>query len=242
MSLLSKAYYKEKGGQLVTPSQYEANNRANDIEYPALCISCNEPLFSYGVNSPNVTECFKHHKATNIIHKCPLHSSSARNGFLDRTPLDIENGMSLRNEFFKKENLLCAYELCHKIKGGKSGCLSQSEFIDIIQAADATGIWNYKGIKLWGIMIILLLKSNYSFSSGIQYYYKFKRKKIRRKCPENEWWNDVILQPCFLENNKEVDEKYKKCIPFSESWYQKQISTRHFKEEHAKIIFSYFKV
>jgi len=39
MSVLSKAYYKNYGGELVTLSQYEENNRANSIEYPALCIS-----------------------------------------------------------------------------------------------------------------------------------------------------------------------------------------------------------
>lgn len=244
MSLLAKAYYRIYGGELVTPSQYEAKNRQLGIKNPAICISCKEPLISHGVRSPNVTERFRHHKnADNNYPTCPLHSSSNRNSFLSKTPLDVENGKLLRNEFFSKENLLRAYELCHKMKGGTANCLSQKDFIRIVEAADATGIWNYKGIKLWGIIIILLLKSNYSFkSSGIQYYYKFKRRKPRKNCPENEWWDDIILQPCFLKDNQVVDEKYKSTINFSEDWYQKQVSEMKFKEDYARIIFSHFKV
>lgn len=243
MSLLAKAYYKIYGGELVTPSQYEAKNRQLGVKNLAICISCKEPLISHGVGSPNVTERFRHYKNDDNYPTCPLHSSSNRNVFLSKTLLDVENGKLLRSEFFNKENLLRAYELCHKMKGGTANCLSQKEFIHIVEAADATGIWNYKGIKLWGTMIILLLKTNYSFkNSGIQYYYKFKRRKPRRNCPENEWWNDIILQPCFLEDNKEINHKYKSIINFSEDWYQKQVNEMKFKEDYAQVIFSHFKV
>ena len=244
MSVLSKAYYKNYGGELVTPSQYEAKNRIQGTKHPAICVGCEEHLISHGVKSPNVTERFRHHKNTgNNVIKCPLHSSSKRNSFLNKTELDPRNGNMLRKEFFKKENLLRAYELCHKMKGGTPGCLPQKEFIKIIEAADATGIWYYKGIKLWGVMIILLLKSNYSFKkSGQQYYYKFKRTKICKNRPDNEWWNDLILQPCFLSDNKVVDKKYKSPIDFTEYWYQNQVSKMKFTEVNADKIFSHFKV
>ena len=144
MSVLSKAYYKNYGGELVTPSQYEAKNRIQGTKHPAICVGCEEHLISHGVKSPNVTERFRHHKNTgNNVIKCPLHSSSKRNSFLNKTELDPRNGNMLRKEFFKKENIITN--------------LNEQKYVKTVQIMNGGMISYYNLVFL--VIIRLLIKS-----------------------------------------------------------------------------------
>ncbi|CQJ32014.1 MULTISPECIES: hypothetical protein [Yersinia] len=243
MQRMSKAYLDVYGDDTVTPSQFRALERQRNSECKpapfAICIGCQSKLSTYGVDSPNVTECFRH--PDNAPTTCFLRSSSRRYGLLKDSIWDDLHGRKLRTEFMQSVHLLRAYEICHKVKGGDKGCLSIQDFISLLEVSDVKGLWNYKRLEIWSFSLLLLLNMNYQFKkSGKKYYFHLTREVTRRNCPDNEWWNGLILQPCWLENNEKIDEKYQSVIPFTQDEYTRRIQNPWGKENTFKSLFSHF--
>ncbi|MDF7669919.1 hypothetical protein PT276_01650 [Orbaceae bacterium ESL0721] len=242
MRILFKAYYKTIGGELVTPSKYREKNPGDQKEHPAICVSCNGSVFAYGVNSKTVTECFKHYKTPDkSALRCPLHSSSNRYNFLSTAPLDKDAGQLLREKLFTKESLLHSYQLFHKIKSESGESFTDEDFIKIIESTDAIEIYNYKSLELWGLIILLLLQTNFKLADGTEYYYKLKRNQKRQNV-DDSWWSGAILKPSILKTAEEINEDQIKSIPFSEAWLLDQIASSVIKERDAEKIFAHFNV
>lgn len=245
MQRMSKAYLDKYGGMTVTPSQFRALERQRSSEKKiapiAICIGCQSELSTHGVDSPNVTECFRH--ANGVFSDCFLRSSSRRYGLLKESLLDKTHGLILRTEFMQPVHLMRAYEICHKVKGGYKGCLPVQDFISLLHTADTKGLWNYKGLEVWSFSLLLLLNMNYQFKkSEKKYYYHLIRKEQRKNCPDHEWWNGLILQPNWLDSNKKVDAKYLATIPFTQDEFSQRIKNPWIKESLLISLFQHFNI
>lgn len=240
---MSKAYLDTYGGKTVTPSQFEALERQKSNEYKpaphAICIGCKSELSTHGVDSPSVTECFRH--PDNVSPTCFLRASPRRYGLLKDSLLDERHGQALRAEFMQPVHIIRAYEICHKVKGGDKGCLPIQDFISLLEVSDAKGLWNYKGLEIWSFSLLLLLNMNYKFKkSGKEYYYQLTREVKRQNCPDSEWWNGLIIQPCWLENNKKIDEKYRESIPFTHEEFIKRTKKPWVQQSFFTYLFQHF--
>lgn len=242
---MSKAYLDNYCGETVTPSQFRALERQRNSEHKiaplAICIGCQSELSTYGVDSPNVTECFRHPDGTS--NNCFLRSSSRSYSLLKDSLLDKRHGLILRTEFMQPVHLMRAYEICHKAKGGDKGCLPVQDFISLLDTADAKGLWNYKGMEVWSFSLLLLLNMNYHFKkSGKKYYYHLTRKEKRKNCPDHEWWDGLILQPNWLDSNKTVDKKYLTTIPFTHDEFTRRKKNPWVKENLFTSLFEHFNI
>ncbi len=141
-------------GQLVTPEEFIALEGADWRSRPpaALCPSCQEPVYPWGVHSHNVTSRFHHYESE--LRNCPLSSNpDGRFAHLVPAEWDPEGGERLREAVCSGDRLRETYVVAHALCLKRLSC---DEFFAMCRAADKLNIWAYKDLPSWLVPWLLV--------------------------------------------------------------------------------------
>ena len=204
------AGYNSPYGESLTASGFEKkagiNHKENNI-FP-YCFACQKIVFTRGTTSPNINDHYVHYTYDDSVDPmdyCIESNAGKNNKYLKGLFTDgwtLENGILLRNEFFKEDNIKRAYIFCLKLCG--TGNFPLSTFERVIKRADAKNIWSYKNIPVWVIPYILLLLTDFHESKK-DYQFRFILNKPSKLPLQNLWIkNEYNINKIFSDSGADV--------------------------------------
>ena len=146
----TREYVAEYGGK------YE-RCRSTSGHRPARCPACLQNLKVVGEDRPPQDRHFSHIGSSQIAPYCPLRNLADRKyEFLTDAPPDSARGKRIRESFFNYWGL--HWSLLKSHLGGYADVYS---FIEMIEVADQTKLWNRPSLSEWEIPYIFLVWRDY---------------------------------------------------------------------------------